>query len=94
VGAQPYQGRELGFKLGLNANQVKQFTQIFLGLAKLFLENDLALLEINPLVITTEGNLHCLDAQIAIDGNAFFRHKKLQAMEDPIQEDERERACC
>jgi succinyl-CoA synthetase beta subunit len=91
VGAQPYQGRELGFKLGLNSLQIKQFTQIFLGLAKLFEENDLALLEINPLVITSEGNLHCLDAKVTIDGNALFRHKKLQAMEDPSQEDERER---
>lgn len=91
VGAQPYQGRQLGFKLGLNDEQVKQFTQIFLGLAKLFLENDLALLEINPLVITKEGNLHCLDAKISIDGNALFRHKKLQVMHDPSQEDERER---
>ncbi len=91
VGAQAYQGRELGFKLGLNPDQVKQFTKIFLGLAKLFDENDLALLEINPLVITSEGNLHCLDAKVAIDGNALFRHKKLQEMEDPTQEDERER---
>jgi len=91
VGAQAYQGRELGFKLGLNTTQVKQFTQIFLGLSKLFDENDLALLEINPLVITKEGNLHCLDAKVALDGNAMYRHKKLQAMEDPSQEDERER---
>ena len=90
VGAQPYQGRELAFKLGLNADQVKQFTKIFLGLAKLFVECDLALLEINPLVITTEGNLHCLDAKINIDGNALYRHKELQAMHDPSQEDERE----
>lgn len=91
VGALPYQGRELGFKLGLNTKQVKQFTQIFMGLAKLFVEKDLALLEINPLVITADGDLHCLDAKITIDGNALFRHKKLQAMEDPSQEDERER---
>ncbi len=90
VGAQPYQGRELAFKLGLNTDQVKQFTKIFLGLAKLFVECDLALLEINPLVITSEGNLHCLDAKINIDGNALYRHKELQAMHDPSQEDERE----
>ena len=90
VGAQPYQGRELAFKLGLNTDQVKQFTKIFLGLAKLFAECDLSLLEINPLVITTEGNLHCLDAKINIDGNALYRHKELQAMHDPSQEDERE----
>jgi succinyl-CoA synthetase beta subunit len=91
VGAQPYQAREIGFKLGLNPEQIKQFTKIFLGLAKLFEENDLALLEINPLVITREGNLHCLDAKINLDGSALFRQPKLKAMEDPSQEDERER---
>jgi succinyl-CoA synthetase beta subunit len=91
VGAQPYQAREIGFKLGLNAEQIKQFTKIFLGLARLFEENDLSLLEVNPLVITREGNLHCLDAKINIDGSALFRQPKLKAMEDPSQEDERER---
>ncbi len=90
VGAQPYQARDLAFKLGLNATQIKQFTKIFLGLAKLFEECDLALLEVNPLVITTEGNLHCLDAKLAIDGNAMYRHPKLREMHDPSQEDERE----
>ncbi|MGB0468694.1 MAG: ADP-forming succinate--CoA ligase subunit beta [Pontibacterium sp.] len=90
TGAQPYQGRELAFKLGLEGVQIKQFTQIFMGLAKMFQEKDLALLEINPLVITDEGNLHCLDAKVAIDGNAVYRHKDLQAMHDPSQEDERE----
>lgn len=90
TGAQPYQARELAFKLGLEGVQIKQFTQIFLGLAKMFKEKDLALLEINPLVITTEGNLHCLDAKVAIDGNSVYRHKDLQAMQDPSQEDERE----
>ena len=91
VGAQPYQGRELGYALGLNNAQVKQFTKIFLLLAKLFEEKDLALLEINPLVVTKEGDLHCLDAKVAIDGNALFRHPDLVEMEDPSQEDERER---
>ena len=56
VGAQPYQARELAFALGLKGDQVKQFTKIFLGLSKLFHDKDLALLEINPLVITDEGN--------------------------------------
>lgn len=91
IGGQAYQGRELGYKLGLNQDQVKQFVRIFLGLAKMFVELDLALLEINPLVITTEGNLHCLDAKIVIDSNALYRHPKLKAMYDPSQEDERER---
>ncbi len=90
TGAQPYQGRDLAFKLGLKGDQIKQFTKIFLGLAKLFVEKDLALLEINPLVITTEGNLHCLDAKLGIDSNALYRHPELVAMQDPSQEDARE----
>ncbi|UTW45848.1 ADP-forming succinate--CoA ligase subunit beta [bacterium SCSIO 12696] len=90
VGAQPYQGRDLAFRLGLEGVQVKQFTQIFLGLAKMFEEKDLALLEINPLVITDEGNLHCLDAKIVIDSNALYRQKAVKEMHDPSQEDARE----
>ncbi|MEX2963874.1 ADP-forming succinate--CoA ligase subunit beta [Microbulbifer sp. TYP-18] len=90
VGAQPYQARELAFKLGLEGNQIKQFTKIFLGLAKMFQEKDLALLEINPLVITPQGNLHCLDAKVVIDSNALYRHPALREMHDPSQEDARE----
>lgn len=90
VGPQPYQARDLGFKLGLNDTQIAQFTKIFMGLAKMFQDLDFALLEINPLVITKEGNLHCLDAKINLDDNALYRHPKLQAMRDPSQEDERE----
>ena len=90
TGAQPYQARELAFKLGLTGGQVGQFTRIFLGLAKLFEEKDLALLEINPLVITDEGNLHCLDAKITIDSNALYRQPELKEMHDPSQEDPRE----
>ena len=90
VGAQPFQGRELGFKLGLSADQVKQFTKIFLGLAKMFEQYDLALLEINPLVITDEGNLHCLDAKVGIDSNALYRQPKIREMHDPSQDDARE----
>ncbi|MBN7798874.1 ADP-forming succinate--CoA ligase subunit beta [Parahaliea mediterranea] len=90
VGAQPYQGRELAFKLGLKGDQIKQFVKIFLGLAKLFEDKDLALIEINPLVITEEGNLHCLDAKLGVDGNAIYRQPQLAEMHDPSQEDERE----
>lgn len=90
TGAQAYQGRDLAFRLGLTGAQIKQFTSLFLGLAKLFHDLDLALLEINPLVITDEGNLHCLDGKINIDGNAIYRQAKLQEMHDPSQEDERE----
>jgi len=90
VGAQPYQARDLAFQLGLNGVQVKQFTKIFLGLAKMFEDYDFALLEINPLVITDEGNLHCLDGKINIDANALYRQPKIKEMHDPSQEDERE----
>ena len=90
AGPQPFQGRELAFKLGLSGIQVKQFVNIFIGLANLFKEKDLALIEVNPLVITDEGNLHCLDAKVVVDSNAMYRHKDLQAMHDPSQEDERE----
>lgn len=90
VGPMPYQGRELGFALGLNPQQIKQFTKIFMGLAKMFQDLDFALLEINPLVITTEGNLHCLDGKVNIDDNALYRQQKLEDMRDPTQEDERE----
>ena len=90
TGAQPFQGRDLAFRLGLNSGQVKQFTSLFLGLAKLFEDFDLALLEINPLVSTAEGNLHCLDGKINIDSNAMYRQPKLREMHDPSQEDARE----
>ena len=90
VGPQPYQAREMAFALGLSGVQIKQFTQIFLGLAKMFEELDVALIEINPLVIKTDGNLHCLDAKVGIDGNALYRQPKLKDMQDPSQEDARE----
>jgi succinyl-CoA synthetase beta subunit len=73
VGPQPYQGSELGFELGLKGDQVRQFTRCFMGLARLFVEQDCSLLEINPLVVTSEGKIHCLDAKVTIDGNALYR---------------------
>ena len=90
VGPQAYQGRELAFKLGLKGNQIKQFTQIFMGLANMFGQYDLALLEINPLVVTGSGDLVCLDGKINIDSNAMYRQPKLRDMHDSSQEDERE----
>ena len=91
VGAQPYQARDIAFKLGLEGKQVGQFAKIFVGLAKLFEDKDLALIEVNPLVITDQGDLHCLDAKINVDGSALYRHPDIKALEDPSQEDERER---
>jgi succinyl-CoA synthetase beta subunit len=90
TGAQPYQGRDLAFKLGLKGVQISQFVSIFMGLAKLFKEKDLELLEVNPLVITNEGNLHCLDAKIIVDSNAMYRQPQIKEMHDLSQEDARE----
>ena len=90
VGPQPYQGRELAFKLGLKGDQIKQFTKIFLGLGNMFADYDLALLEINPLVITGDDSLVCLDGKINIDSNAMYRQPKLRDMHDSSQEDKRE----
>ena len=61
-----------------------------MGLYKMFIERDLSLLEINPLVITKQGNLICLDGKINIDDNALYRQPELREMRDPTQEDERE----
>ncbi|MBB1274206.1 MULTISPECIES: ADP-forming succinate--CoA ligase subunit beta [Psychromonas] len=90
VGAQAYQGRELAFKLGLSGKQIGQFTKIFLGLATIFEDKDLALLEINPLVVTGSDDLICLDGKITIDSNAMYRQKALQAINDTTQDDARE----
>ena len=81
---------QLSSLLGLNEVQKEQFKDLYLSLAKMFIEKDLSLLEINPLVIDTEGNLICLDAKINIDSNALYRQKSLAEMNDISQEDESE----
>ena len=75
LGGQAFQGRELAFKLGLEGKQVNQFAQVFVALSKMFVERDLSLLEINPLVVTDSGDIHCLDAKVSIDGNALISAK-------------------
>jgi succinyl-CoA synthetase beta subunit len=85
-----FKARKISKVLELNSDQTKQFSKMFNGLVNLFIEKDLSLLEINPLVITSGGNLHCLDAKINIDSNALFRQKEIQDMHDPSQEDPRE----
>ncbi|GAB1594485.1 ADP-forming succinate--CoA ligase subunit beta [Lysobacter claricitrinus] len=89
-GLQPYQCRDLGFAMGLNAKQVGQLTKIMTGLFKLFMEKDLALVELNPLAILTNGDLAVLDGKVDSDDNASFRHPELVAMRDTRQEDETE----
>ncbi|MCL5272083.1 MAG: ADP-forming succinate--CoA ligase subunit beta [Gammaproteobacteria bacterium] len=90
VGVMPFQCRETAFKLGLKDDQIKQFTHLMMGLGKMFVECDLSLLEINPLVVTKTGQLICLDGKITIDGNALYRQPKLKGMRDTSQEDARE----
>jgi succinyl-CoA synthetase beta subunit len=90
VGVMPYQCREIGYKLDLTDAQVKDFTHLMMGLGKMFVDCDLSLLEINPLVVTEEGKLLCLDGKINIDANALYRHPHLKALRDTTQEDERE----
>jgi len=90
TGLQPYQSRELAFGLGLEGDQIKQFATLLHGFAKMFVEKDLSLVEINPLVVTAEGQLICLDGKINIDDNAMYRQKEILAMRDVSQENERE----
>ena len=89
-GAQGFQARKIAKVLKLNNEQTKQFTPMLKNLMKLFVEKDLSLLEINPLVITSGGLLHCLDAKINIDSNAIYRQPEIAKMHDPSQEDPRE----
>lgn len=90
VGVMPYQCRQLGFNLDLTKEQIKQFTDLMLSVGKMFVERDLSLLEINPLVVTKQGDLVCLDGKINIDDNALYRQPELRAMRDITQENERE----
>jgi succinyl-CoA synthetase beta subunit len=90
VGVMPFQCRDTGFKLGLKDDQMMQFTHLMMGLGKMFVDCDLSLLEINPLVVTKTGQLICLDGKITIDGNALYRQPKLKSMRDTSQEDARE----
>lgn len=90
AGIQPWQCRQLAFGLGLNGEQIKQFSKLLTGLSKMFHEKDLSLLEINPLVVTKDDQLLCLDGKINIDDNALYRHPELVELRDLTQEDERE----
>ena len=90
AGLQPFQVRRIGFTLGLDPDQRKQLDAILHGLYQLFVEKDLGLLELNPLVKTTGGTLLALDAKVDIDDNALFRHRDLRELDDPSQHDEKE----
>ncbi len=90
VGLQPYQTRQFGFALGLEGSQLKELGQIMMGLCRLFGEKDASQVEINPLVVTSEGHLMALDAKVNIDDNALYRQHHVAELRDPSQEDERE----
>ncbi|MFT5176084.1 MAG: succinyl-CoA synthetase beta subunit [Gammaproteobacteria bacterium] len=90
AGLQAYQVRRIGFAFGLDPEQMKQLGTLLANLYQLFTENDLALLELNPLCTTGNGDLLALDAKITIDDNALYRHKDLEALRDESQEDAKE----
>lgn len=90
VGLMPYQCREVGFALGLKGIAFKSLVGIMQGLYQLALDKDVALLEINPLIVTSENALIALDAKVNIDSNALYRQSDLVEMRDISQEDDRE----
>ena len=92
AGFQPWQARKLGYGLGLNPEQMKEFAVIAANLYRMFFECDCEMVEINPLIINTEGKLLALDAKVGIEDNSLFRHPDLVAMRDTTQEDARELA--
>ncbi len=90
LGLQDHQCRRIGFSLGLDDKQRKQLTHILHRLSALFIDKDLSLLEINPLIINQDGDLLALDAKINIDDNALFRQQEIADWHDPSQDDEKE----
>jgi len=90
TGFQPHHGRTLSKALGLEGDLAKQCGKLGKILYNGFLAKDMAMLEINPLIVTEDGRLHCLDAKISFDGNALYRHKDVAAMRDETEQDEKE----
>jgi len=93
LGLQPYQARELAFRLGFQGKQINQAVKIMLNLAKMFNETDASLVEINPLIVTPatseqpDGRVLAIDAKCSFDDSALFRHKNIADMFDPTEED-------
>ena len=92
TGYQPFHGRRIAFALGLTGNQIKQCVGLMGTLYRLFTDKDMEMLEINPLVVTKKGDLHCLDAKMGFDGNAIYRHADIAALRDESEEDAKELA--
>jgi succinyl-CoA synthetase beta subunit len=92
TGIQPFHGRRIAFALGLEGAAVKQCVALVEKLHALFVEKDLEMLEVNPLVLTKAGRIHCLDAKVGIDNNALYRHPDLVSLRDETEEDPKELA--
>ncbi|MBK5924736.1 ADP-forming succinate--CoA ligase subunit beta [Rhodovulum sulfidophilum] len=90
TGYQGYHGRRIAFALGLTGNQIKQCVRLMGQLYKLFTEKDCELLEINPLIVTDQGDLRCLDAKMSFDSNALYRQEDILALRDETEEDPKE----
>jgi len=91
AGLQPFQCRELAFFMDLNKEQSEQFTKTLMGIYKIIIECDASMVEINPMIVTQEGNIFTLDAKLNFDENALYRQKAIAEQRDLSQEDERER---
>ncbi len=92
TGYQAYHGRRIAFSLGLKGGQVKQCVALMGTLYKLFLDKDMEMLEINPLIVTDSGDLKCLDAKMGFDSNAVYRHNDIAQLRDETEEDPKELA--
>jgi len=90
TGYQPYHGRRVAFALGLTGGQVKQCVKLMGILYAVFVDKDMEQLEINPLIVTDGGDLKVLDAKIAFDGNALYRHQDIAQLRDETEEDSKE----
>ena len=90
TGYQAYHGRRIAFMLGLEGKQIKQCVSLMGTLYRLFVEKDMEMLEINPLIVTKEGELKCLDAKMGFDSNAVYRHADISELRDTTEEDPKE----
>ncbi len=89
-GLSAFHGRRVAFALGLEGKQVKQCVQLIANLYRMFIEKDMEMLEINPLIVSDSGDLKCLDAKMGFDGNALYRQPDIMSLRDETEEDAKE----
>ena len=90
TGYQAFHGRRIAFSLGLKGGQVKQCVALMGTLYKMFIDTDMEMLEVNPLIVTDKGDLKCLDAKMSFDSNAIYRHPEIGELRDTTEEDSKE----